>query len=644
MKIVTVTPLQKGAFKEDLTYFTSKDIKNGRIVRISIRNKNILGLVVSSEDLINAKGSIKDLAFNLKKISDTKEQSVFKKEFIEGVLETGAYFACRKNNAMTALLPSAYREEYDKIEKLKNKSAEIKKIAKNLKTEKLLFQAPLEDRLILYKTLIRSSFAEKKSVFMVLPTEKDIQFFKDALGRGISDFIFSIHGGLSARKQVEQFKNIISIEHPVIIFGTAQYLSIPRKDIGTIILEHESSGAYNMMVRPYFDLRVFAELFAQKMGAKLILGDSLLRFETIARKEMDNFSELHPLSFRLNFKGAIEIAGKNSEEKKEKFQILTDDVIKEIQNTISKKENIFVFSLRRGLATVTICRDCNEPAMCKECSAPVVLYISRDGSKRMFICNKCGTEKSPETVCEMCGGWNLMPLGIGTDTVYEELKKIFPKANILKLDKESAKTAKGAEAIVKEFEESPGSILVGTEMATFYLKEKTPLSIIASFDSLWSIPNFKMSEKIIQLLFSIISKTADKLIIQTKNDRDPAILAIKNENLSAFIREELKDREKLGYPPFKRFIKVGHIGDKEEATRARRALAEVFVNYNPEIFSGFVAKLKGKYVTNALIKIDRKKWSSSALLAGSSIDQNLSEKLISLPPEFSVNIDPEDLL
>ena len=39
MKIVTVIPLEKGAFKTDLTYFTAKDIKNGSIVSIPIRNK-----------------------------------------------------------------------------------------------------------------------------------------------------------------------------------------------------------------------------------------------------------------------------------------------------------------------------------------------------------------------------------------------------------------------------------------------------------------------------------------------------------------------------------------------------------------------------------------------------------------------------
>src|SRR3989344_6997014 len=181
-------------------------------------------------------------------------------------------------------------------------------------------------------------------------------------------------------------------------------------------------------------------------------------------------------------------------------------------------------------------------------------------------------------------------------------------------------------------------------MTFFYLRKKVDLSIIASFDSLWSIPNYKMSEKILQLLLSTISKTEEKIIIQTKNKNDPALLAVKSENLLSFVREELEDRKNLGYPPYKRFIKITHLGDKDQTIKARKMLEENFKEYAPEIFSGFVARLQGKYATNALIKIDPKKWSLPEISASSSIDENLLNKLHSLQPTFEIYVDPEDLL
>ena len=208
MKIVTVIPFIKGVFKEDLTYFTSKDIQNGSIVSIQVRNKNILGLVINSEEVKNEKGNIKDLPFNLKKIIETKEQVIFRTEFLDSILEISKYFVAKKSDGASALIPSAFKEEYDQIAKFNNATLnyknENKEIFKNLKNEKLLFQAPLVDRISYYKTLIRGSFAAKKSVFIVLPNKHEIEAFFEPLAKGIEKFVFSIHGELNTKKQIEE--------------------------------------------------------------------------------------------------------------------------------------------------------------------------------------------------------------------------------------------------------------------------------------------------------------------------------------------------------------------------------------------------------------------------------------------------------
>ena len=642
---MTVVPLKKGVWKEDLTYFTAQNIANGSIVSIPLRNKKVLGLVIDVEDASHAKSNIKDMSFNLKKIIEVKEHSLFSKEYIDSTILTSKYFVSNKNNGITSLIPAVFRENYDKLAELSNETKQNTTSPKNLKSEKSLFQAPTEDRFSVYKTLIRGAFAQKRSVFIVLPTEHDIKIFAESLSRGIEQFTFCMHSGISAKKSLAIYEKIITSKHSVLIIGTAPFLSIPRNDIETIILEHESSSAYKMIAKPYFDLRVFVEIYASKINAKFIMADQMLRFETIGRKDTDNLNPLHPLSFRTNFYGDIKILGKEpARANGEKFKVLTDESVEEIQNAITKKQNVFIFALRKGLATMTVCRDCGDTLSCEKCGAPLVLYMSHQGKKRMFVCNRCLEDKDGDLACKSCGSWNLMPLGIGVDTVYEEIEKLFPKTKIFKLDKESAKTNSGAEKIIKEFQENPGSILIGTEMALFYIKEKVSLSIIASFDSLWSIPNFKMGEKIIQIILSVINNTNKKLIIKTKNENDPALAAILSENLLSFVREELEDRKKLEYPPFKRFIKITHLGDKEQTTRTRKMLEEVLAEYHPEIFSGFVARLKGKYMTNALIKIDPKKWSVPEICTGSKIDENLLAKLLSLPPVFEIFVDQEDLL
>jgi primosomal protein N' (replication factor Y) len=651
MKIVTVIPLQKTIFKEELTYFSSKEVKMGDIVSISIRNKKILGLVISSVDATKAKSEIKKMDFNLKKIIETKINSIFREEFIESVLLTSKYFVANKSMVFATLVPNIIKKKYDTI-------ADIEIVTKNelenkniqLKTEKLLYQNSLEDRISYYKTLIRSSFANKKSVFIVLPTGNEINQFKEELMKGIENFTISIHSGLTPKNTLEAINQILNNSHPLLILGTAPFLSLPRYDLNTIILEHESSNAYKTIARPYLDLKIFTEIFAMKIKAKLIFADTLLRFETIGRKELDDLSETSPLSFRIKFEGNIEILEKNKKDiiqnTNSKFKILSIESLKEIEKNISLQKKIFVFSLRKGLATFTICNHCGNEVTCDKCLAPVVLYSGLNNKKRVFVCNKCKTEKNPEMTCSHCHSWDLVPLGIGTDTIYQEIKKKFPDTLVFKLDKEIAKNSKEADKIIASFEKATnGAILVGTEMALFYLKEKVASSVLASFDSLWSIPNFKISEKIIQIILNIINKTKENLIIETKNVDDPLILAIKSNNFLPYIREELIDRKNLGYPPYKRFIKISYTDKKEELIKIKEELKNLLKDYDIQFFHSSNKSIhKNQYTLNVLIKLDIKKWSLSEISDTGSIDENLYSRLNNLSFKYQIDIDPENLL
>lgn len=648
MKIVTTIPLAKGNWTEDLTYFTAKEVKLGDIVSVPLRKKNILGLVTSVQKLEEEKINIKDLGFNLKKIIAVKDNSIFRKEYLDACIATSEYFVMQKNSAIASLIPNTFLEHYDKINLYKKENepepSPESTVAKP-KAEKLLLQMPSADRVAIYKTLIRENFALKKSIFLALPTERDIEKYKNLLSKGIEPFTFTAHSALGAKKILAMYKELAKVDHPILFIGTVPFLSIQRKDLGVIILEHESSNAYRTISRPYLDLRTFAEIFSARISAKLIIADTLLRFETIGRQVEDNLQPMYPLSYRLDFGGDIEMCGLEKTLEK-KFTMLSKNTLAEIIDNSEKGKNTFIFSLRKGLATITVCKDCASPVLCNLCGSPVVLYTSRNEKKRMLFCNRCKNELDADTSCKTCGSWNLLGLGIGTDTVYEYLKENLPnkKTKILKLDKESAQSAKGAKDIVDEFEKNPGSILIGTEMAFFYMEQKSDLSVIASFDSLWSIPNFKISEKIVQIIINLLEKTEKKLIIQTKNYNDEALLSMKNGNLVSFVRNELADREKLGYPPYMRFIKITFWGNKADTLKIKDFLKSFFQAYNPDVFSGFHPKEKEKYVTHALLRVNPNDWSREEISLKGKIDEKLAKKLRSLGGEFFVSVDPEDLL
>jgi hypothetical protein len=74
------------------------------------------------------------------------------------------------------------------------------KSTKGLKPEKIIFQEVLQTEPSTYKTMIREAFAQKKSVFIILPTEYDIKSFNDALTRGSEQFTFVFHSRISRER------------------------------------------------------------------------------------------------------------------------------------------------------------------------------------------------------------------------------------------------------------------------------------------------------------------------------------------------------------------------------------------------------------------------------------------------------------
>ncbi len=73
---------------------------------------------------------------------------------------------------------------------------------------------------------------------------------------------------------------------------------------------------------------------------------------------------------------------------------------------------------------------------------------------------------------------------------------------------------------------------------------------IASIDSLFALPDFRIRERIMHLLINIKSKATENLLIQGRNLDSSVIEQGLSGDLSSFYKEEIKLREKFSYPRF----------------------------------------------------------------------------------------------
>jgi primosomal protein N' len=510
MHIVTVIPIARGIDKETLSYFTASDIKPGSLVQVPVRNRTIPALAISCESADSKKAELKTFAYALKKLEKHQAQQFFHPAFIEAASMAADYFAGSTGSILASITSKTILELADKITPIEIPT-EVSALAGESTTiqEPYALQADEEERLAYYKSLIREQFARKKSVFFCLPTIQDTKRLNEMLPKGIEQYTYVINSSVPKKELVKRWNSVVTEPHPVLIIATGAFLGIPRNDIGTIVIERESSSGYKAQTRPYVDIRTFAEFYTRKLGARLVYGDLLLRVDTLWRAKNGEVAELASLKFRSvsTAQDVLVDMKKYKTLETPDFRILSEELEDLITYTKEKNENLFIYASRRGLAPLTVCGDCGTTVLCHRCSAPTVLHQNEEGN--FFLCHRCGERRSAEERCRHCDSWRLTTLGIGIELIEETITNMFPDIKIFRMDKDVITTHKQALSTAEQFYNAPGSVLIGTEMALAYLEKPIENSAVASIDSLFSIPDFRINEKIMNILLRMRSTTPD---------------------------------------------------------------------------------------------------------------------------------------
>lgn len=647
MKIAEIMPLAKGFKGKDyLTYFTAKDIKPGHIVLIPLRKKIVPGLVLGVRKAEEDKSELKSADFETRKIAEIKGDAFFTNAFTSMCEKVAEYALSSTGEIIETLIPSVLLANADKLDTSQIPD-KITSSSKSLLTEKLIYQAGLDDRISYYKTYIRESFARKASVFIAIPTRHDMHFFEEELKKGIEEYVYVFHGDVKDKEQLAMTNKLFAETHPVLIIGTPRFTSLVRKDVNTIIVERESSSAYKDIRRPYLDFRIVLETLAAEMSAKLIFGDTLLRTDTIARHDDGELGEIASPSFRIPQSSkeiCVDMRNDRPVGKKKTWNPLSEELITALKDVLLRDGSAALFTLRKGLAPVTVCHDCGETVQCPECASPLILYKGSDAESRIYLCNKCGSDFDTKIKCKKCDSWNLVPLGIGTETVEEAIKELFPEADIFILDKDHAKTYKQAQDIVAKFEASKKSIIIGTELMFFHLKKQVRLTALISFDSLFSIPSFRINEKILFILYSLKQASNHTSIIQTRFPENDVLKSFLSGNVVEVYRDEMKIRKTLLYPPYSTIIKMSAKGTYGAVSKLHDSLAVVFRDFSSPVYTSFIKRVGTAYVVSALIKIPRLEWTLKEISREGRTNPTLRGLLRSLPPYMAISVDPDDIL
>lgn len=630
MKVLTVIPLARHAFVDELTYFSVRDTPPGSVVDITLRGKSVPGLVVESTNARDMKTLLRNNSFSLKKVGAAPPRSLLTTAFITAARSTAHYHATLLGPTLATLLPASLVNGTQAYTLPENTSptARLKRTAH----EAYALQAPKNERYDTYKNIVRESFARKESVLLIVPNARTAKEIKHILSIGIDKYVYALPSTSSKKTYVKLWTALTHEMHSVVVITTPSNLSVPRNDVGTLILEQAASTGYIRLSAPYIDTRIFIEEYARATSARLIYGDTVLPAEL--HKELDNgtLQELAPISALVHSKASVEIVDTRittEELKKQPFATLSPILQKSIQESYKQNKKIFILAPRRGLAPLTVCRDCKNTVTCDTCSAPVMLHKKKDG-EREFLCRKCGAHKSADTTCAHCNSWRLDTLGVGIELVESELREHFPDIPLTRVDKETCSTDARVSAALTHHDAS-GGILLGTQLALTHLIE-TDLSAVASLDALLSIPDFSVDETVFRLLLTLKEKTREQLFIQTRMPERSVLTAAQDGSIVEFMRHELDLRQQLKYPPYTVMIRLTKHGSKRAIVESYKKIMPKLEAYNPRIFHQFERLRGNTFALHCLLRIPCTQWPHDELIL----------LLKTVQPEFIVRINPHE--
>ncbi len=638
MKILSVVPILRGVAPELLSYYTSLPVEEGALVEVPIRKKYAPALVVSVTEATENASDIRRAAYALKKVKRVLLSRALPNALIHAANDLSHYYAAPLGTVLYSILPQGLMQATNFIRVLESVPPTHQR--DDLHTIPRVIQLPYEERLARYRSIIRESFARKKSVIVIAPTRAEADDVFTKLSRGVEDHSFLLASAMTPKQQREQWEHAMTHDDPTLVVGTTVALSVWRHDIAHYIVEHESSTYYKSSERPFIDARRVITSLARHAGVDVIFGDTYARIETLAKTFAHEYEEVLKPQMHQQTNAAVSLVDmREVPHAQGESPVLSPQATDAIRRSIEGGERSFIYATRKGHTPLTLCRDCGTVLTCDRCDAPMVLHLPKQGERdiegRHFACHRCGRERDAKTVCGTCGGWRLYAYGMGVEKIHDLLKSYKKEAPLFLLSNDTAKSHADAMKIMNAWRESTNGILIGTVRALPYLRDVNPhTSVIASFDTLLMLPDVFMQERLFDLLSFMREITVKRLIVQTRSPEQETLrMALAGDGL-AFFKSEDERRKMFSYPPYGVPIKITLQGKQKDVMEHLEVLKERFAPHSISVYPAFVSKIKGSFVAHALLQIPSSEWPNEAL----------EESLKNLPPVYRVEVGPESLL
>ncbi len=443
------------------------------------------------------------------------------------------------------------------------------------------------EKVEVYSQFIQKTLERGRQVIILTPTEVQLsalaKIFKDRYGERA--IILGEKTGSSDRyAQWLKIKNS-SVD---IVLGRRSAIFLPLDKLGLLIIDQEHSDLYKEERMPRYNAVTVALKRAELEKVPLLLSSPTPSLESYWKVQENNYRKVDFVSARNlarkeNSQLKIKVVDMNKEKGKKK--LISYELQQAISRVLKEGKQVILFLNKRGFSHLVICPKCGYVPKCPDCHHTLSYRLDLL-NKAQLVCSCCGGRIKIAGVCPQCGSKDLKPLGWGTQRLESEIKKMFPRARIRRIDRDAITKEEQYLKFLEDFARGKVDLLIGTQKVTKEANFKNvDLVGIVSADTLLNLPDYRSGEKSFQLLSEIISSfkeieslSCKEVILQTFNPDHHSIIALKEQNYDYFYQREMVFRKELDYPPFTHLIKMEVKGKEKDSVEQRVKLLIDYLN------------------------------------------------------------------
>lgn len=402
-----------------------------------------------------------------------------------------------------------------------------------------------------YLSVLENVLARGKQALVLVPeiglTPQTIARFRERFDAPID----VLHSALNDSERLAVWLRARRGETAIVI-GTRSALFTPLARPGVIIIDEEHDSSYKQQEGWRYQARDLAVFRAHEEDIPIVMGSATPALETLHNVRSGKYRQLDltkragnarpALQQLIDLKGVQLIGG------------LAPGLIGKMRQHLQADNQVLLFLNRRGFSPALLCHDCGWIAECTRCDR----YYTLHQHHRQLRCHHCDSQRPLPNQCPQCGSTHLLPVGVGTEQLEQQLGTLFPGVPVSRIDRDTTSRKGALEQHLADVHRGGARILVGTQMLAkgHHFPDVTLVSLLDVDGALFSA-DFRAAERFAQLYTQVAGRAGragkqGEVLLQTHHPEHPLLQTLLHQGYSAFAQQALLERQAVHLPPWSR--------------------------------------------------------------------------------------------